>query len=66
MYIKILLKEIRKEKNITLRELSEMTGISKTHLNSIERNEKMPSLKIAVIIAKSLSVTVEELYKVEW
>lgn len=64
MYIKILLREIRKERNITLRKLEKMTGISKTHLSSIERNEKMPSLKVAITIAQALSIDITQLYEV--
>lgn len=64
MHIRILLKQIRQAKNITLRELAEITKISKTHLNSIEKGEKMPSLLIAVTIAQALNVKLEELYEV--
>lgn len=65
MRITILLKEIRTKKNITLRELEKMTNISKSHLSSIERNEKMPSLQVALIIAEALSISITELYRVE-
>ena len=44
MILKFLIKEIRKEQNITLKQLSYRTGISTTHLNDIENNLKMPSL----------------------
>ena len=50
MRIKILLKEIRNEKGISLEELSKMTGISRSHLNYIERGEKEPTLSIALRI----------------
>ena len=41
-----------------------MTGISRSHLNYIERNEKDPSLSIAIRIAQALNIKIEELYKV--
>jgi len=44
--------------------LSKKTGISKSHLNYIERNEKEPSLSMAIIIAQALGIKIEELYKV--
>lgn len=66
MHIEILLKEKRKEKNLTLAQLSEKTGISKTHINDIENNLKEPSLSMVVRIAKALDLKVEELYKVRW
>lgn len=45
-------------------ELSRMTGISKSHLNYIEKNEKEPSLSMAIIIAQALNIKIEDLYRV--
>lgn len=45
-------------------DVSKMTGISKSHLNYIEKNEKEPSLSVAVRIAQGLNIKIEELYKV--
>ena len=66
MHIEILLKKRRKEKNITLAQLSEKTGISTSHLNDIENNIKEPSISMIIRIAKGLDLKVEELYKVKW
>lgn len=66
MRIKILIKDIRAQKNITLARLSEKTGISKTHINDIENNIKEPSFSIMVRLAKGLDVNLNELYKVIW
>ena len=63
MRIEYLIKQIRNEKNITLRELSRKTGISSGYLSEIERNEKKPSFDYMIIIAKALNVQLEELYK---
>lgn len=41
-----------------------MTGISKSHLNYIEKGEKEPSLSMAVRIAQSLNIKIEELYRI--
>lgn len=49
---------------MSLRELSKISGISSSHLNYIEKNEKEPSLFVAVRIAQALNIKVEELYKV--
>ena len=65
MILKFLIKEIRKEQNITLKQLPYRTGISTTHLNDIENNLKMPSLIYAVKIAKALKIKLEEIYFVE-
>lgn len=64
MRVEILLKEIRQEKGIGLQKLAKMTGISRSHLNYIEKNEKEPSLSMAVRIAQALNIKIEELYKV--
>ena len=40
MRILILLKQVRSKRNITLVQLSERTGISKTHINDIENQIK--------------------------
>jgi len=41
-----------------------MTGISSSHLNYIERNEKEPSLSMTIIIAQALNIDIKELYKI--
>ena len=41
-----------------------MTGISRSHLNYIEKNEKEPSLYMAVRIAQALNIEIEKLYKI--
>lgn len=64
MRVEVLLKEIRKEKGISLQQLAKTTGISRSHLNYIEKNEKEPSLSMAVRIAQALNIKLEELYKV--
>lgn len=66
MHVEILLKEKRKERNLTLAQLSDRTGISTTHINDIENNIKEPSLSMMVRIAKALDLKVEDLYKVRW
>ena len=65
MVIKFTKKGIRKEKKLTLKQLSYKTGISTTHLNDIESNSKMPSLIFAIKIAKALKVNINDLYYIE-
>ena len=66
MHVEILLKEKRKEKKLTLAQLADKTGISKTHINDIENNIKEPSISMLIRIAKALDLKVEDLYKVKW
>ena len=66
MHVEILLKEKRKERNLTLVQLSDRTGISTTHINDIENNIKEPSISMMVRIAKALDLKIEDLYRVKW
>lgn len=65
MHIKILLEEIRKRRKISLEELAYITGISKTHLYYIEKQQREPTLSIIIRIAKALNIDEKELYEVE-
>lgn len=66
MRIIILIKDVRKQKNITLAQLSDRTGISTTHINDIENNLKEPSFSMMIRLAKGLDVNLSQLYKVIW
>ena len=47
---------------LTLKELSDMTGISPSHLGRIERGERFPSARILRKIAKPLGFAEDELF----
>lgn len=64
MKIEMLLYEVRKKKGYSLQQLSKLTGISTSHLNYIEKNEKEPTISVLVRIAIALNVKVDELYKI--
>lgn len=64
MQVIITLREVRMERNITIRQLSKKTGISKSHLNYIENGEREPTLSMIVRIALALGIDEKELYKV--
>ena len=55
--MKIRLKEARKQRKLTLRELAKLTGISKTELNDIENGKVIPRLDIYCKICKVLKIT---------
>lgn len=62
MYINKL-KEIRNHKNITLKELSEMTGISAGYICHLEKGtRKNPSMQVMELIAKALGEDVSEIF----
>lgn len=64
MKIKILVKQVRQEKNMTLETLAKLSGISKGHLSKIERQERDPKLSTIIQIALALKVNVSELYEI--
>ncbi len=66
MKIVLLVKQIRKEQHLTLKQLSIKSGVSTTHINDIEKGEKGPSLEIMIKLAKALNTSIELLYKVKW
>ena len=66
MQVEILLKEVRKEKNYTLSQLSKKSGISKTHINDIENNVKEPSFSMMVRLSYALNIPKDKLYKIIW
>lgn len=58
------LKQIRISKNLTLKQLSKITGISPTYLNDIENLKCInPSYKIVQRLIKSLDVNLDDLEK---
>ncbi len=64
MRIEILIRKIREEKNISIRRLSTITGMSQGHLSRIENGETMPTVLSIERIAIALKVDSKELYKV--
>lgn len=56
------MKELRENQNISVLELSRMTGVSERYLRFIECGAKMPSIKTAYIIAQSLNCSIDELF----
>lgn len=55
--------KVRIEKGITLKELSQMSGISKTCLNDIENNKTSPTINELEKIAKALNVRMTDLFE---
>lgn len=60
--MKILIYEQRMKKHISLRELSEETGIGKTTLNNHENGKTSPTLEQLEKIAIALNVKMSDLY----
>ncbi|WP_404407118.1 helix-turn-helix domain-containing protein [Jeotgalibacillus malaysiensis] len=56
-----ILRRLRKEKEITLEETADLTGVSKLTLGKIERGEANPSLTIIWKIANGLRIPISSL-----
>lgn len=65
MKIDLLFKigEIRIQKNISVRQLSLLSGVSKTHISEIERGNRIPTIEVLCRIAEGLMVRPEDLYE---
>lgn len=55
------IKEIRNKKEISLQKLSDLSGVSKSMISKIEREEKNPTLQVAAQIAEALGTTLSSL-----
>jgi transcriptional regulator with XRE-family HTH domain len=56
------LKEQRTESRLSLRQLSEMVGVSNPYLSQIERGLRRPSAEVLQQLAKALRISAEQLY----
>ncbi len=57
------IKNLRKQKNMSLRELAQITGLSKTTLGDLEKDVKNPSLDTLEKIAVAFDMSPAELLK---
>lgn len=61
-----VIKNLRKNKNISQYKLSQMTDISRTYLRDLENNKRCnPSMHILHLIAEALEVNVKDLFYTE-
>ena len=57
------IKEIRKEKRITIQELADRAGVSKGLISQIENNRTIPSLPVLMNIVQSLDLDLTSFFK---
>ena len=55
------LRRIRENKNVSLAELSQLTGISKSTLSRLESDQRKPSLELLLPIAAALAVPLDDI-----
>lgn len=64
--MRILVWEVRHDKNLTLVQLAAASGISKTTLNDIENEKLSPTLKQLEAIAKAMNLRITDLFESEY
>jgi len=60
-----LIASIRKEKNITQEELAQTVGVTRQTIIALEKGNYIPSVLLALKIAKSFKEPVEKIFKVK-
>lgn len=64
--MKVLLLEVRQNRNITLNDLAKKAGIGKTTINNIEKGKVSPTLKEMEAIAKALDMRITDLFESDY
>ncbi len=59
------LREVRKSKGLTQKEVAEALLISKDSLSRYERGEQDPRLDVAIRLSKYYDVSMDKLYKID-
>lgn len=63
--MEVRVREMRKAKNITQEELGKRMGFSIARVSEIERSKKIPSILLALKLAKALDCDVNDLYRLK-
>lgn len=61
--MKILLSKIMYEKNLSVRQVSILTGVSKSAVNKIMNGEVSPTLDTLERLARGLKINISDLYE---
>ncbi|MCG8484542.1 MAG: XRE family transcriptional regulator [Clostridia bacterium] len=57
------IKQLRKERNITIKELAEMTDLSIGFISNLERNQNSPSVANLQLICQALDINIVEFFE---
>lgn len=60
-----LLRPVRRQRGLTLEQLAQQTGLTKSYLSKIERGQSTPSIAVALKVARALDVEVGRLFSTE-
>ena len=59
------MKELRQQHSISQEKMADLLGVSRQTIISIEKEKYNPSLPLAIRIAQSFNVTVEDVFLIE-
>ena len=59
----VKLKKLRKEQNLTQKNLSNMVNIHRTYYSMIERGRKNPSLRVAISLKRALNYQYDDIFE---
>ena len=57
-----MVKEIRKERNISQQELADMVGVSRNTISSLETGQYEPTAKLALVLSIALDLKFEDIF----
>lgn len=57
------IQELRKQKGLTQEDLADLIKVDRSYMGFVERGERNPTLDKIIKIAKSLGITLSELFK---
>lgn len=60
--VKSRLKEVRKQKGLSIRQLELCSGVSRSSISDIEREVKIPTIETLCMLAVAMEVRPEDLY----
>lgn len=64
--IKSDLRKIRRQTGMTQKDLAASIDVSRQTIHSIEVGKYIPSVEVALKLAKSLKLKVEDIFKLKW
>lgn len=64
MQIKVIfhIREVREQHKMSIRQLAELSGVSKSHISDIENGRRIPTVYILCVLAVAMNVQPAELF----
>ncbi len=63
--VEVRLREVRRERGISQQALAEAVGVTRQTIIAIEKGKYLPSLTLALKIAKFFNLPIEEIFKLK-